>query len=85
MFIANKNFTREWQQVTEVATGDTFAIQPLLRDIEYIVLNRQPAAKERGGIIPAKTQLLFKKVGGDLYLRDPDGLGASVVCIERIE
>lgn len=85
MFIANKKFSREWEAVTEAATGDTFAVQPLMKDIEYIVLNRQPTAEERGGIIPAKAQLMFKKVGGDLYLRDPDGLGPSVVYIERIE
>ena len=55
------------------------------RDIEYIVLDRQPTEDERGGIVPAKAQLMFKKVGGDLYLRDPDGLGPSIVSIERIE
>ena len=56
-----------------------------VRDIEYIVLDRQPTEDERGGIVPAKAQLMFKKVGGDLYLRDPDGLGPSIVSIERIE
>ena len=40
MFIVNKKFTRAWEPVTEAATGDTFAVQPLLRDIEYIVLDR---------------------------------------------
>lgn len=34
MFIVNKKFTRAWEPVTEAATGDTFAVQPLLRDIE---------------------------------------------------
>lgn len=85
MFIVNKKFSRAWEPVTEAATGDTFAVQPLLRDIEYIVLDRQPTEDERGGIVPAKAQLMFKKVGGDLYMRDPDGLGPSIVSIERIE
>lgn len=54
MFIVNKKFSRAWEPVTEAATGDTFAVQPLLRDIEYIVLDRQPTEDERGGIVPAK-------------------------------
>ena len=38
MFIANKKFSRAWEPVTEAATGDTFAVQPLLRDIECVIL-----------------------------------------------
>ena len=53
MFIVNKKFSRAWEPVMEAATGDTFAVQPLLRDIEYIVLDRQPTEDERGGIVPA--------------------------------
>ena len=73
MFIVNKKFSRAWEPVTEAATGETFADQPLHRDNEYYVLDRQPTEDERGGIVPAKAQLMFKKVGGDLYLRDPGG------------
>lgn len=85
MFIANKKFSRAWEPVTEAADGSTYAVQPLMKDMEYIVSAGVPAEEERGGIVPAKAQLMFKKVGGDLYMRDPDGLGASVVNIERIE
>ena len=93
MKTTNENNERSRPLKTELESGylvvlrgnPAFAVQPLLRDIEYIVLDRQPTEDERGGIVPAKAQLMFKKVGGDLYLRDPDGLGPSIVSIERIE
>ncbi len=85
MFVANKKYDSTWKIVSEASAGGTFMIQPLYKDLEYIVLDRVPKKEEQGGIIPAKAQLMFKKVDGDLYIRDFDGLGPSVVCIERVE
>lgn len=85
MFVANKKYGSTWTVVSEAAAGGTFIIQPLYKDLEYIVLDRAPQKVEQGGIIPAKAQLMFKKVDGDLYIRDFDGLGPSVVSIERVE
>lgn len=85
MFVVNKKYSRNWGVVSEVGTGDTFVIQPIYKDVEYIVKSSSPSESEYGGVIPMNSQLMFKKVGGDLYLRDIDDLSGSFVHIERVE
>ena len=85
MFIANKSIGGAWTKIDEVSSGETFGVQPLYRDVFYCVSASVPDKTVTGGIIPAKEQLLFTKVSGDLYMRDADGLGSTLVCISKVE
>lgn len=85
MFVKNKRIGGAWEKVDEVSTGETFTIQPLFSDVFYCVSASVPDKSVTGGIVPKKKQLMFTKVGGDLYLKDADGLGHTLVNIDKVE
>ena len=82
MFIKNKRIGGAWEKVDEVSTGETFTIQPLFSDVFYCVSVDTPDKSVTGGIIPKREQLMFTKVSGDLYLKDADGLGHTLINID---
>lgn len=86
MFIAEKRIAnRNWEALAEVNTGESFLIQNISEDIvRYCVLDSQPENTVFGGVILPYQQLGFKKVTGDLYVKqngDEDGF----IVIERVE
>jgi hypothetical protein len=81
----NKSIGGAWTKIEEASTGDTFTIQPLYSDVFYCVSASVPDKSFTGGIIPKKEQLRFKKASGDLYLKDADGLGHTLVFIDIVE
>lgn len=84
----NKVVQIKWTKVEEVATGETFTIQPLLDNVSYIVSESQPEESARGGVIPKFKQYFYAKGSGDLYLRDFDGVdyrGHNEVYIEKVQ
>ena len=85
MFIKNKRIGGAWEKVDEVSTGENFTIQPLFSDVFYCVSVNAPDKSVTGGIIPKREQLMFTKVSGDLYLKDADGLGHTLINIDIVE
>lgn len=84
----NKIVPVKWTKVEEVATGETFTIQPLLDNVSYIISETQPDESVRGGVIPKFKQYFYSKGNGDFYIRDFDGLdykGHNEVYIGKVQ
>lgn len=84
MFIENLILTNEWQNVASVNTGDSFLIQNCSNDvIYYIVSENQPTVNVAGILMPYQ-QLAFRKIDGDLWLKDKNSVN-NYVHIEKVE
>lgn len=86
MYIAEKRINNEnWEALAEVNTGDSFLIQNISDDvIRYVVLDSQPDESVNGGVLAPYQQLAFKKITGDMYMKqngDEDGY----IVIEKVE
>lgn len=86
MYIGEKRICcKVWEAQAEVNTGDSFLIQNISDDvIRYVVLDSVPAETVNGGVLLPYQQLAFKKVTGDLYMKqngDEDGY----IVIEQVE
>lgn len=87
MFIAEKKLTDKWCLIEEVNTGDNFLIQNTTnRAVYFCVLDTTPDDSIIGGVLEAHQQLSFKKVTGDLFMRNTWGGNGSVsLYIEQVE
>ena len=86
MYIGEKKITSstEWEALSEVNTGDKFFIQNVSDNpIRYCVLDTVPEQSVSGGRLMPFQQLAFKKVSGDLYLKN-EGIEGYVV-VEKVE
>lgn len=86
MYIGEKRICcKTWEALSEVNTGDSFLIQNISDDVvRYVVLDSQPEETVNGGVLAPYQQLAFKKVTGDMYMKqngDQDGY----VVIEKVE
>lgn len=89
MNIGRIKLNNTWRDMTEVADGGEFLIQNIPSQIpgnvEYIVSASAPGEDKEGGVLPELKQLKFKKVGGNLYMRNRSGYTEKEVNIEKIE
>ena len=87
MYISEKRInSKTWEALAEVNTGDSFLIQNIsTNDVcRYVVLDNQPDESIRGGVLLPYQQLAFKKVAGDLYVKQ-DGDRDGYIVIEKVE
>ena len=86
MYVGEKRInSATWEALSEVNTGNSFLIQNTSDDaISYIVLDSVPEETVHGGVLLPYQQLGFKKITGDMYMKqkgDQDGY----IVIEQVE
>lgn len=84
MFVENLTLTNEWQNIASVNTGDSFLIQNCSNDVVYYIVSDVEPNVNVGGILMPYQQLGFKKIAGDLYMKDKNSVN-NYVHIEKVE
>lgn len=84
MRIGEVTLSKDWQYIGEANTGEKFLIQNVSNSpVRFAVMDYMPDDLNIGGIVPPFEQLEFKRVSGDLYMRNASEDG--YIYIERVE
>lgn len=73
-----------WTKIDVACDGNTWYIQPVSGNVRRLILETEPTTEE-GGILEKGDQMIFKKASGDVYLKDADGHGETLVYVNKQE